>query len=283
MKLCSGSKRELVRLQVRNRGYGIGEEYPDVAERLVDGDTPDHIRDSFVSQKTEVEQLEIDGSLQDAVITYDSKEIQNGDLYHLIGATRAIYTEEELNPILRGILHGDRNHITLDKGILVLVPWVSIVLTGLLRGSSGLREHIGVESCNFMDFFLLVLTAMILIFFAVVGILLLMRDYTYRKKFGYKFVRGDLQWNNQTIVAFASLAFIGGFIGGLVGLSTEVLFTPFYIRFGAAPSVARATSQFLGIFLSIIAMSVFAFDGYVFWGHAVWLGGFAIIATLVGH
>lgn len=168
------------------------------------------------------------------------------------------------------------------KGILVLVPWSAILLISLLRGSAEFKQAIGAERCNFMDFFLVALTAIILCFFSTINIMLLKRDYRARKAYGYKFVRGDLPWNNETITAFGSLAIVGGIVSGLVGLSSEVLFTPFYIRFGAPPSVAGVTSQFLGIFASLGGTTIYAANGFLLWGFGFWLGTFGAVATLVG-
>lgn len=246
------------------------------------GEVPDHARDSYVSQRTEVEEIEIDGEVIRPVITYENDEIADNDLVHLIGAKKAVYAPEEMNPIIEGMLAGERDHLTMDKGILVLVPWGAILMISLFRGSAEFKRAIGAERCNFMDFFLVALTAIVLIFFGTINIMLLKRDFRAKKAYGYKFVRGDLKWNNETITAFASLALVGGIVAGLVGLSSEVLFTPFYIRFGAPPSVAGVTSQFLGIFASLGALTVYAANGYLLWGFGFWLGTFGAVATLIG-
>lgn len=133
-----------------------------------------------------------------------------------------------------------------------------------------------------MDFFLFFLEVLILFFFSVINILLLQKDYQTKKAYGYKFVRGDIHWNTETLTAFGLLAFVWGIVAGVVGLSTEVLFAPFYIKFGTAPSVAGVTSQFLGIFATLGAIVVFGFNGYMLWGFGIWLGGFGAVATIIG-
>ena len=254
---------------------------PDVTSPLVEGETPAHVNDSFVSMKSNHEEI-IGGEVVRPTVTYENDEIDDMDLVHLIGARKAIYAPEEINPVLEGAFYGEQNHFTIDKAILVLVPFGSIAIISLFRGSTAFKSIIGVTRCNFMDFFLFFLECLILLFFSTVNIVLLKKDHQMKKAFGYKFVRGDLEWNDETITAFAILAFVGGLIGSIVGLSTEVLFTPFYIKFGAAPSVAGVTSQFLGIFATLGALIVFGFNGYLHFTFGLWLGAVGIVATAIG-
>mmetsp|Transcript_18032 Transcript_18032/g.15958 ORF Transcript_18032/g.15958 Transcript_18032/m.15958 type:complete len:181 (+) Transcript_18032:1038-1580(+) len=123
---------------------------------------------------------------------------------------------------------------------------------------------------------------MILTFFSIVNIVLLRRDYKIRQMSGYKFVQGDIKWNRSNIFIFGLLAIIGGFVTAAVGLSTEVLFTPFYIRMGVIPSVAGTTSQFLGIWATLSASAVFIVNGYMHIEFGFWLGFFSILATIYG-
>mmetsp|Transcript_2097 Transcript_2097/g.2372 ORF Transcript_2097/g.2372 Transcript_2097/m.2372 type:complete len:111 (-) Transcript_2097:34-366(-) len=51
---------------------------------------------------------------------------------------------------------------------------------------------------------------------------------------------------------------------------------------GAIPSVAGVTSQFLGIWATLSASIVFSFLGYMHFGYGLWLGFFAIVATVFG-
>lgn len=88
------------------------------------------------------------------------------------------------------------------------------------------------------------------------------------------------------MVAFGILAFIGGLVTGAVGLSTEVLLTPFYnIKMGTMPSVAGVTSQFLGIWATLSGSILFMIMGYMhyeFGFFIFWLGLFRIIGTIFG-
>lgn len=249
----------------------IEEEDPDVTSPLIKGDAPQHINDSFISVRSN-DPVDDKGEIIRPVISYETIGLPDLDLVHLIGARKSLYSPEEINPVLEKIFYGEQNHFTLDKAILILVPFSSILIISLFRGSTEFKSVIGVERCNFMDFFLFGLEVLILLFFSFINILLLKKDYQTRRAYGYKFVRGDINWNNETILSFALLAFVVGIVTGVVGLSTEVLFIPFYIQFGVAPSVAGVTSQFLGIFAALGAITVYGVNGYMLWGFGIWLG-----------
>eukprot|EP00343_Euplotes_focardii_P007789 CAMPEP_0205820510 /NCGR_PEP_ID=MMETSP0206-20130828/3155_1 /ASSEMBLY_ACC=CAM_ASM_000279 /TAXON_ID=36767 /ORGANISM="Euplotes focardii, Strain TN1" /LENGTH=429 /DNA_ID=CAMNT_0053115301 /DNA_START=346 /DNA_END=1635 /DNA_ORIENTATION=- len=271
--------KAIIRKQDREQD-GTGE-IPDVTTPMVEGDAPQHVNDSFVSVQSNHDEI-IGGEVVRPEVTYEDKDIKDIDLVHLIGARKAIYAPEEINPVLEGIFFGDQNHFTIDKFILVLVPFSSIAIISLFRGSTSFKSVIGVTRCNFMDFFLFGLECLILLFFSVINIVLLKKDHQTRRAFGYKFVRGDIDWNNETITAFAVLGFVVGLIGSMVGLSTEVLLTPFYIKFGTPPGVAGVTSQFLGIFATLGGLIVFSFNGYMHFPMGIWLGAFGAVATAIG-
>jgi len=69
---------------------------------------------------------------------------------------------------------------------------------------------------------------------------------------------------------------------GAAGLSTEVLFTPVYIKMGVIPSVAGVTSQFLSIFAAFSATIKFSILGYMHYTFGLWLGFIGILGTIFG-
>ena len=142
------------------------------------------------------------------VISFSCTSIPAIDLLEAIGAKKAKYKDEEINPTLDKIFYGEQHHLTIDKGIIVRVPVIIITIVALFRGSSTFKSLVGVTRCSTVDFVLFGLEVVVLLFFSIVNIILLKKNHRTRKGYGYKFVRGDIEWDEAHMVAFGILAFI---------------------------------------------------------------------------
>ncbi len=237
-------------------------------------------RDSIAQKINDVEEIRL--TTKEGVVGVEDEDIPPLDLLEAIGCQKADYNEDEINPTLEKIFYGEQNHLTIDKGLLVAFPVLFLTLIALFRGSLTLKSLIGVERCNVVDFVLFGLEVVTMLIFAVICLVLLKKNHSTRRQCGYKFVRGDIEWGEGHMVAFALLAFIGGFITGAAGLSTEVLFTPFYIKMGVMPSVAGVTSQYLGMWATLSGSILYSIMGYMHFEFGFWLGFFAILGTVFG-
>ncbi|CAI2364393.1 unnamed protein product [Moneuplotes crassus] len=198
------------------------------------------------------------------------------------GAQKAEYTSEEISPTLEKIFYGERHHFTIDKIILVGVPNLLVTIIRIFRGSSTFQNLIGLSKCSAVDWVFFCLELSTLVAFSFINIILLRKSYQEKKQSGYKFVKGDVEWNDRSVAAFGGLAGVGGFVAQTVGLSTEVLFTPSYIRMGVMPPVAGVTSQFLGMWATMTGSILFAIMGYMHFEIGLWLGLFSTIGTIFG-
>lgn len=219
---------------------------------------------------------------KDGIIGPFNETIQPIDVLEALGAEIADYPENEINPTLEKIFYGEQNHFTIDKGLLVAFPVTVLTLIALFRGSLATGSIIGVVRCSAVDWVLFSLEAAIMFTFAVICLVLLKKNHTLKRQAGYKFVKGDIEWDEAHMIAFALLALVGGFITGAAGLSTEVLFTPFYIKMGVMPSVAGVTSQYLGMWATLQGTILYGIMGYMHWEFGFWMGFFAIIGTVFG-
>lgn len=117
---------------------------------------------------------------------------------------------------------------------------------------------------------------------AVFNIILLKKEYLLKEENNYQFVKGDVVWNQRTIIKFLIFAIIAGFLSGAVGLSGGVLFTPMFLEFGIAPSVASSTSMYMAMFATGSSSVLYMFSGYVIYDVTFWLSAFSVIGTYLG-
>lgn len=212
------------------------------------------------------------------MIREDTKDIDDEDKQALAGHRRSTYKAEEVNPILQNLLALEKTHFRPRTIVIVLVSFFSILFIGLARGTKSLKSIFGIHRCDPLDFILLAVQVIILLGLAAINIYLLDKEYKLKVENGYQFVKGDIVWNFKLII----FALVAGFLSGAVGLSGGILFTPLFLKFGIAPTVASSTSMYMAMFATLSSSILFMFSGYVIYPITFWLSAFAIIGTAAG-
>lgn len=216
-------------------------------------------------------------------IDENEEGIDDEDKKALIGVRRSTYKREELqNQILNKLIEADKKHFTLRNIIVVSIPVLSILLINLLRGSKTMSSIIGIKRWDALDFILLAFQAILLIGLTVINVYMLKKEYSLKIANNYQFVKGDVVWDQRTVIKFALFGVIGGFISGAVGLSGGILFTPLFLDFGIAPTVASSTSMYMAMFATGSSSVLFMFSGYIIYDFSFWLSVWSIIGTALG-
>lgn len=71
----------------------------------------------------------------------------------------------------------------------------------------------------------------------------ILHDYKTKKNNNYKFINGDIIWNNIVIKKFIFIGTITGFVSTYIGIGGGMLITPIMIQVGMLPEVVVATSS----------------------------------------
>jgi uncharacterized membrane protein YfcA len=122
----------------------------------------------------------------------------------------------------------------------------------------------------------------LLISLTFINVNMLKKEYNLKVQCKYQFVKGDVVWDQATVTKFAIFGVIGGFISGAVGLSGGILFTPLFLDFGIAPTVASSTSMYMAMFATGSSSILFMFSGYIIYDLSFWLSIWAILGTALG-
>eukprot|EP00345_Euplotes_harpa_P000020 CAMPEP_0168319052 /NCGR_PEP_ID=MMETSP0213-20121227/833_1 /TAXON_ID=151035 /ORGANISM="Euplotes harpa, Strain FSP1.4" /LENGTH=440 /DNA_ID=CAMNT_0008320213 /DNA_START=326 /DNA_END=1648 /DNA_ORIENTATION=- len=208
--------------------------------------------------------------------------IDDDDKKALIGERRSTYMPGEVNHVLDNLLKMEKQHFRLRTIIVVTIPFFAILLISLFRGNKNLESIVGIKRCDPLDFILLAFQFLLLIVLTVINIVMLKREYQVKLDNDYQFVKGDIVWDQRSIIKFTIFAVIGGFISGAVGLSGGILFTPLFLDFGIAPSVASGTSMYMAMFATLSSSILFMFSGYIIYDYSFWLSFWAIVGTALG-
>ena len=216
-------------------------------------------------------------------IEENTEGIDEEDKKALVGVRRSTYKKEELqNKVLNDLIEGEKRHFRLRNIIVVTIPVLSILIINFLRGSKTMNSIVGIKRCDAMDYVLLAFQAILLIALTFVNVYLLKKEYNLKLENDYQFVKGDMIWDQKTVIKFAIFGIIGGFISGAVGLSGGILFTPLFLDFGIAPTVASSTSMYMAMFATGSSSVLFMFSGFIIYDFSFWLSAWSIFGTALG-
>jgi hypothetical protein len=215
-------------------------------------------------------------------ISIDTKGIDIDDKLALSGERKSTYFANDLNPVLEEILRLEKTHFRLRTIFVVLVPFFSISIIALLRGSKNMDSIVKIGRCSIGFYLLLAAQVAILLVLAIINIVLLKKEYNVKMEHDYQFVKGDIVWNTRSIIKFIIFAIVAGFISGAIGLSGGILFTPLFLEFGIAPTVASGTSMYMAMFATLSSSILFMFAGTTIYPFAFWLSAYSIIGTAAG-
>ena len=115
---------------------------------------------------------------------------------------------------------------------------VVLFTVNLFRGSGKELSIVGVKRCSYSDWLLFFLLIILSTVITAIAIIILRRDYEYKKSIEFPFVQGDFKATNGNIIKLTLIGLIGGFIVGSVGIGIGTLFIPVLIQLDVHPIVA---------------------------------------------
>lgn len=131
------------------------------------------------------------------------------------------------------------------------------MIVNLIRGSKSqpsiLQSFFGIpyKKCQWYDFTLSALFVVI----CIIVTLLSIRQVNYEQYFKIKYNKGisksDLKFSPNVVRRLVTVAFIGGWVSGALGLGGGAIFNPVLLSMGIPPSVASSTGMYLVMFTTL--------------------------------
>ena len=127
------------------------------------------------------------------------------------------------------------------------------MITNLSRGArdfNSILSFMGItyQKCLWYDF----LVCLTFIAICVTVTTLAIRRVNYEQKFKIKYNRGicktDLKFSQQIVRRLVTVAFIGGWVSGALGLGGGAIFNPVLLSMGIPPAVSGSTGMYLVMF-----------------------------------
>ena len=169
-----------------------------------------------------------------------------------------------------------------DKVIILSVMVLVVVSLNMLKGGGDSSPlHI---TCGSNAYWALTGVTMVWI----LSISFWMRDglikkWKLKRRVNYKFIAGDIEWNEMNTLIYPSMCFFAGFFAGMFGVGGGIVKGPLMLQMGVHPLVASATTAVMIMFTSVAATTMFIAFGTLTWDYAWFLFIVGLITTTLGQ
>ena len=115
------------------------------------------------------------------------------------------------------------------------------------------------------------------------AIFVLRRRQRRRVAAGFPFLDTDLQWDNQYLTVFPSIAILAGAIAAMLGIGGGMINGPLFMVYGLQPRVATSTCAFMILFTAIASVSQYFFGGHLGWQFFLWFLSWGFLSGILGQ
>jgi uncharacterized membrane protein YfcA len=172
----------------------------------------------------------------------------------------------------------------LDKVLLLVVMFAVLITLNFLKGGGeSFPSPIGIE-CGGTEYW----AVTFLIFAWVLAIAAYMRTqlismWKAKKRLRYKYVEGDVEWDERNTLIYPFLCIFAGFCAGMFGVGGGIVKGPLMLEMGVHPMVASGTVAVMIFMTSISATTSYMAFGTLTYDYAFFLFFFGLVATAVGQ
>jgi uncharacterized membrane protein YfcA len=195
----------------------------------------------------------------------------------LLGNTEdeEIMEDVEINDELRQILEEEKV-VPMQNIYILMMVFVTILTVNVLKGGGAFHSPLGIK-CGGTGFWV----ANIFMLILIVGISIWVKRYLMEKherkvRCGFKYVEGDIKWDDHATTWYPLICTLAGFFAGMFGVGGGIVKGPLMLAMGVHPKVSSASSACMILFTSFTATSSFIVFGLLVYDYA-------FICLLVGY
>ena len=235
-------------------------------------------RSALAVARDEVDE-EDDESASQSLLEKDSSETKKKNS-SLDVETQA---QEDFDSELSDILEQERG-TPYDKVILLVVMFAVLITLNFLKGGgTAFPSPIGIE-CGGSEYW--AITALIFAWVLVIAFYMrsqLIAMYRVKRRVRYKYVEGDVEWNERNTLIYPFLCIFAGFCAGMFGVGGGIVKGPLMLEMGVHPLVASGTVAVMIFMTSVSATTSYMAFGTLTYDYAYFLFFFGLVATAVGQ
>lgn len=184
---------------------------------------------------------------------------------------------------LRDLLEKEKE-TPIDKFLFLVVMFVVVIALNLVKGGgASYASPLGIV-CGTTGYWLISFVNIAWL----VGLSLYARTHLIaawknKKRIGYKYLEGDVEWNEKNTIVYPLLCVFAGMCAGLFGVGGGIVKGPLMLEMGVHPMVAAATSAVMILFTTMSATTTFIAFGTLTFDYAAYLFCFGLVATTIGQ
>lgn len=192
--------------------------------------------------------------------------------------TRAPVVDDELHRILE-----EEKIIPVGSVRLLVIMFVVVLLINVLKGGGAFKSPIGI-SCGSASFWIanFVMLAWIVIISLMARSYLVSR-FELKRRLGYLYVVGDIQWSASATLVFPILCCFAGFFAGMFGIGGGIVKGPLMLAMGVHPAVVSATSATMILFTSSTSTTSYIVFGLLRMDYGIVCLCVGFLATYAGQ
>ncbi|ELR21463.1 uncharacterized protein ACA1_184090 [Acanthamoeba castellanii str. Neff] len=170
------------------------------------------------------------------------------------------------------------------KFLYLAIVWCIMFAIVFVRGGGESDEsYLGIVKCSMYFWILWGVMFPIMLGFMVLSCIIARLIYSYRKRNGWPFIEGDVQWSVKSLFLIPFAGTIGGTAAGFLGIGSGMVNGPVMLEIGMTPEVATATSSFIIVFTALSTVSQYFIIGALNWQPALWFFVLGVLAAVVGQ
>ena len=226
---------------------------------------------------------EKDSAMQ-AALEDQEKEIEMEEASPLIDPEQALERNDTPEAEeLRALLEKEKE-TPVDKFMFLVVMFVVVIALNLLKGGgASYASPLGIV-CGSSGYWIISFINIAWLF----GLSLYARQHLIaawkdKKRLGYKYLPGDVEWNERNTIVYPLLCVFAGMCAGLFGVGGGIVKGPLMLEMGVHPMVAAATSAVMILFTTMSATTTFIAFGTLTFDYAIYLFFFGLVATTIGQ
>lgn len=127
----------------------------------------------------------------------------------------------------------------------------ALVLQNIMRGSAKMDSVIGVETCSGSYWGIYAGFLAIAVLMCLYGVIVAKSEFKEKKRIGYNFAKGDVQWGTKITIILIAVSMTGGLLAAIVGIGGGVVYSPLFLELGIPPKATSATAMFLVLYTSL--------------------------------
>mmetsp|Transcript_14363 Transcript_14363/g.16301 ORF Transcript_14363/g.16301 Transcript_14363/m.16301 type:complete len:529 (-) Transcript_14363:125-1711(-) len=186
------------------------------------------------------------------------------------------------NATLQKILEEEKK-TPMGNITLLVVMFVVVLFINILKGGGAFPSPLGIK-CGSKSFWVANAAMVGWIFtISLMARSYLLKQYHLKRSCGYKYVEGDIQWDEKATIIYPVICALAGFFAGMFGVGGGIVKGPLMLAMGVHPKVSSASSACMILFTSFTATTSFVVFGLLVPDYAIVCLSIGFIATYVGQ